>query len=203
MLKVGLTGGIATGKSTVAEMLRRRGCHVLHADQIAHDLMRPGQPAYDQVVRAFGREVLQPDGTIDRERLGRIIFADGVRREHLNRIVHPRVLAAADKEFTRLAEKDPTGIAVLEAALLIEAGYHRQLDKLIVTWCRPEQQVERAMEKTRLSREEAEQRIAAQLPQDDKRRLADYKIDCSGSLEATEQQVERVVAALRQTAAWR
>ncbi|HKZ52423.1 MAG TPA: dephospho-CoA kinase [Candidatus Acidoferrales bacterium] len=200
MLKVGLTGGIASGKTTVAEMFRARGCRVLNADQIAHNLIQPGQPAYDEIVRAFGTEVVGPDGAIERRRLGQRVFADRKGLERLNQIGHPQVGAARDAEFARLAAKDPAGIVLLEAALLIEAGYHRQLDKLVVTWCRPEQQVERLLKNAELTRAEAEQRVAAQLPQEEKRRQADYEIDCSGSLQATEEQVEKVLAELRRLA---
>ena len=200
MLKVGLTGGIASGKTTVAELLAARGCRVLYADRIAHELMAPGQPACQEVVRAFGLEILDPSGAIDRARLAEIVFADPVRREHLNRIVHPRVIAAIERQLTRVAETDPTAIVVVEAALLIESGYHRQLDKLVVTWCTSEQQIERLIEKTGLSRAQAEARLAAQLPPEDKRRLADYKIDCSRSLEETKQQVEKLCTELRRLA---
>lgn len=200
MLKVGLTGGIASGKTTVAEMLAARGCRVLYADRIAHELMAPGQPAYDEIVRAFGRDILDAGGAIDRRRLGEIVFADAARRAELNRIVHPRVIAEIEKEFARLAAAQPDAIVVVEAALLIEAGYHRRLDKLIVTVSTPEQQLERLMKKTGLSRTRAEERLAAQLPAEEKRRHADYEIDCSGSLAATEQQVEKLLAEWRRLA---
>lgn len=200
MLKVGLTGGIASGKTTVAQMLAQQGCHLLYADRIAHTLMAPGGSAYGEIVQAFGREVLDSSGALHRGRLGEIIFADAARREQLNRIVHPRVIAETEKEFARLATADPKGVAVVEAALLVEAGYHRRLDKLLVTWCPREQQLERLMETAGLSRPQAEQRLAAQLPPEEKRRLADYLIDCSGSLAATEQQVETVCGALRRLA---
>lgn len=199
MLRVGLTGGIASGKTTVAAMFRARGARVLEADRIAHRLMAPGQPAYNEIVTAFGREILSADGTIDRKRLGAIVFADAARREQLNRIVHPRVIAEQENELARIAREQPGAVAIVEAALLIEAGYHKQLDKLVVTWCRPEQQLERLQAKG-LSREDAERRIAAQLPAEEKRRLADYVIDCSGALAETERQVERVWQALQQAA---
>lgn len=200
MLKVGLTGGIASGKTTVAEMLAARGCRVLYADRIAHELMAPGQPAYDEIVRAFGRDILDAGGAIDRRRLGEIVFADAARRAELNRIVHPQIIAEIEKEFARLAAGQPDAIVVVEAALLIEAGYHRRLDKLVVTVSTPEQQLERLMKKTGLSRTRAEERLAAQLPAEEKRRHADYEIDCSGSLAATEQQVEKLLAEWRRLA---
>ncbi len=200
MLRVGLTGGIASGKTTVAAMFRARGARILEADRIAHRLMAPGQPAYDEIVRAFGKEVLGADGSIDRKRLGAIVFADAARREQLNRIVHPRVIEEQEKELARIAAEEPGAVAMVEAALLVEAGYHKQLDKLVVTWCSPEQQLERLLAKG-LSREDAARRIAAQLPVEEKRRLADFVIDCSGPLAETEKQVEQVWQALRQAAA--
>lgn len=200
MLKVGLTGGIASGKTIVAEMFRARGCRALSADSMAHELMRPGQPAYADIVASFGREVVRADGTIDRQRLAALVFAERAQLERLNHIVHPRVIAAIEAELARLEQEEPGSIVVVEAALLVEAGYHRQLDKLIVTWCRPEQQLERLLQAGRLSRAEAEQRIAAQIPPEEKRRLADFVIDCSGTLEATERQVESVVEQLRRLA---
>jgi dephospho-CoA kinase len=200
MLRVGITGGIASGKTTVAEMFRARGCAVLNADHIAHQTIRPGQPAYDEVVRAFGRIILAVDGSVDRGRLGKIVFADRAQLEQLNQIVHPRVIEAIEAEFDRLEEKDPQGVALVEAALLVEAGYHEKLDKLIVTRCRPEQQIARLSEQKNLSPAEAKQRIAAQLSPEKKRHHADYEIDCSGSLEETEEQVDRLFDELKNMA---
>jgi len=178
-------------------MFAARGCRVLNADRIAHEAIRPGQPAYDEVVRTFGPGVLAADGNVDREQLAGIVFADRARLDQLNRIVHPRVIATIETEFRRMQQEDPLGMAVVEAALLVEAGYHKKLDKLIVTWCRPEQQLERLVTQKNLSRAEAEQRIAAQLPTETKRRHADFEIDCSGSLVETERQVGSILQELR------
>jgi dephospho-CoA kinase len=196
MLKVGLTGGIASGKSTVGNLLEQMGCVVLRLDQLAHELMTPGQPAYAEVVAAFGRDILAADGSIDRRRLARLVFADPERLNRLNAITHPRVIERTEALLAEQARRQPDSIVVVEAALLVEAGYHRRLDKLVVTWCSPEQQRERLRAKG-LSAAEAEQRIAAQLSPEEKRRQADYVIDCSGSLEDTQQQVERLAAELR------
>lgn len=201
MIRVGLTGGIASGKTTVAQMFEQRGCHVLFADQIAHALMAPGRPAHKEIVETFGRQVLTDEGAIDRVRLGAIVFADHSRLERLNAILHPRVIVESERELDQWGQTNPRGLAVVEAALLIEVGYHARFDKLIVTWCRPEQQLERLIQKTGLSVEEARERLAAQLPPEQKQRLADYEIDCSGSLEATETQVERVYQELQSLAA--
>ena len=206
MLRVGLTGGIGCGKSTVAVMMSELGCHIINADKMAHALIAPGEPAYDEVVRQFGTHVLAPDGSIDRARLASIVFGDGNKLASLNAIVHPRVLRDIDREFDRLAAKDPHGVAVVEAALLIEAGYHEKLDRLILVTCAPEQQLDRLTNTAfgrAMSREQAEKRIAAQMPVGEKRRMAAGKIveiDCSGSLDDTKKQVRELVDRLRQTA---
>jgi len=200
MLKVGLTGGIASGKTTVAEMFRARGCPVIDADRLAHNLIEPGQPAHAAIVQEFGPEVLAAGGAVDRERLAALVFTDPKRLTRLNEIVHPLVIAATEAEFTRLGREQPAGVALVEAALLVEAGYHRQLDKLIVTWCQPEQQLERLLAKSRLTRAQAEQRLAAQMPAEEKRRFADFVIDTSNTLASVEQQVEGVLGELRRLA---
>lgn len=206
MLRVGLTGGIGCGKSTVAAMMNDLGCHIINADKMAHALIAPGEPAYDEVVRQFGTHVLAPDGSIDRARLASIVFGDGNKLASLNAIVHPRVLRDIDREFDRLAAKDPHGVAVVEAALLIEAGYHEELDRLILVACTPEQQLDRLTNTAfgrAMSREQAEKRIAAQMPVEEKRRMAAGKIveiDCSGSLDDTKKQVRELVDRLKQAA---
>lgn len=206
MLKVGLTGAIATGKSTVAAMFRELGCHVIDADKVAHRLIEPGAAAYQPVVREFGRGILTSDGRVDRTKLGAIVFADPARLARLNAIVHPPVLEAQDLELARIARTEPHAIAVVEAALLIEAGYRKKLDYLVVTWCTPEQQLARLMQTDwgrGLTIEQARQRIAAQMPIEEKRRMADQEIDCSGSLEHTKAQVVALVAKLKQMEAQR
>ena len=200
MLRVGLTGGIASGKSTVAARMRELGLTVLNADLLAHQLMEPGQPAYDDVVREFGRDVLAADGTVDRKKLGEIVFRDAAKRERLNAIVHPRVIQAREEQLKQMEAQDPRGIAIVEAALLIEAGYSKKLDRLIVCSCRPEQQMER-LRRRGLSEDEARQRIAAQLPLEEKLRLADDVVDCSGTIEESRRQTDELVARLRKLAA--
>jgi dephospho-CoA kinase len=203
MLRVGLTGGIACGKSTVAAMMSMLGCHVLEADNLAHDLIEPGQPAYDKVVREFGPGILSDDKRVDRAILARIVFSEPARLEVLNRIVHPRVLEVTDKEFERIAAADPSGVAVLAAALLIEAGYDAHLDRLVVVWCRPEQQIVRLTDHASgrgMTRAEADARIAAQMPLDRKKAMADDLIDASGTLDATRRQVSALVARLKRLA---
>lgn len=201
MLRIGLTGGIGCGKSTVAAMLRELGCRVIEADKIAHQLIEPGQPAYEDVVREFGPGICAEGGRVDRAKLGSIVFADPRKLRRLNEIVHPRAVEAIDRELAELERKYPRDIAVVEAALLIESSYHERLDRLVVVWCEPEQQLERLMNRRTgrgLTREQALQRINAQMKLDQKRRMADDEIDCSGPLEATRRQVENLVARLRQ-----
>jgi len=204
MLRVGLTGGIATGKTTVAAILRNLGCHMLDADKIAHHLIEPGAAAYEDVVREFGRGILTADGRVDRKKLGAIVFADPAQLTPLNAIVHPPVLETQDRELEALERGDSYAIAVVEAALLIEAGYAPKLDCLVVTWCTPEQQLERLTRQDAdgvagrgLTLEQARQRIAAQMPIEEKRRMADEVIDCSGSLEHTREQVIALVDKLK------
>lgn len=201
MLKVGLTGGIATGKSVVAGMLRTRGCTVFSADRAAHEQIAPGGAAYDAVIESFGEEILALGGGIDRARLGRIVFTDPARLEHLNSLVHPHVLAITEDEMHRMEESEPHGIFVAVAALHIEIGYHRQFDKLVVTWCTREQQLERLAARPGMTPEDAERRLNSQMPADLKKGYADYVVDCSGTLERTEEQVERLCQDLRRLAA--
>lgn len=200
MLRVGLTGGIGCGKSTVAAMMREFGCHVIEADPMAHKLIEPGQPAFQEVIRAFGPEILHADGRVDRAKLGAMVFADVDKLLRLNAIVHPRVLKELERQFSEFACANPAGVAVVEAALLVEAGYVKHLDRLVVAWCKPEQQRER-LQTRGMSREQIEQRLATQMPLEEKRRRADDVVDCSGSLEETRAQVERLVGKLKQLAA--
>ena len=200
MLRVGLTGGIATGKTTVASMLRELEVPVLNADPLGHELLEPGQPAFDEVLAAFGNEILDADGKVNRAKLGSVVFADEQKRARLNQILHPRILKLVQKWFAALDEPEGPEFAVVEAALIVEAGYHQSLDKLLVCWCAPEQQIERLKQRD-LSLEQAKQRIAAQMPLEEKRKLADIAIDCSGSIDETERQVVDAVEKLKKAAA--
>ncbi|MGC1828870.1 MAG: dephospho-CoA kinase [Candidatus Acidiferrales bacterium] len=196
MLRAGLTGGIASGKSTVARMLRGLDVPLLEADPIGHELLEPGQEAREEIVREFGGGILGADGAVDREKLGAIIFADREKRARLNRILHPRILGAARIWFAALDRPGGPGLAVFSAALIFESGYDKELDRVIVCWCPPEQQLARLKERG-LSTDEARRRIAAQMPSDEKLRMADEVIDSSGSMEETERQVREVAAKLK------
>ena len=196
MRKMGLTGGIASGKSTVAAMLRELGFPVLQADRVAHRLMEPGQPAHDEILQEFGAELADAAGRVDRAKLAAMVFADPIKLAKLNRIIHPRV---EEITFCQLAEWENSGqhdAAFVEAALLVEAGMAAKLDGLVVAFCRPEQQLERLLARG-LSETEARLRMAAQLPVDEKLRHATERIDCSGSMEETRAQVRALAGRLR------
>ncbi len=199
MLRLGLTGGIASGKSAVAAMLREMGFAVLDADSLAHRLIEPGQPTYNEVLQEFGQAVRAPDGRVDRGKLSAIVFADRSRLDRLNAIVHPRVAEVVFLQFEDWQRGGTRDAAFVEAALLIESGIHKKLDGLVVAWCEPEQQLQRLLARG-LSEAEARRRIAAQLPVEEKLLLATEKIDCSGSLEQTRRQVEALAAKLRRGA---
>lgn len=196
MLRVGLTGGIASGKSTVASMLRDLDCPILEADPLGHELLEQGQAAYDEIVVEFGKAVLDPYGKVDRKKLGAVVFANAEKRARLNQILHPRILDVIRKWFGALDRPGAPEIVVVEAALIIEAGYNKELDRVVVCWCRPEQQLERLQERG-FSLEDAKLRIDAQMAMDEKRRLGDEVIDCSGTIAETTRQVANVYGKLK------
>jgi dephospho-CoA kinase len=200
MLKVGLTGSIAVGKSFVLSVLKDLGCHVIDADQIAREVVTPGAPGFDLLIQTFGKDIVSADGTLNRAKLGAIVFADKAKRQQLNAILHPSIIAAQDRELQRVEKQDPNGIAVVDAALMIESGGYKRFAKLIVVYCEPEIQIQRLLKRDRLSREDAERRIASQMPQEEKKKYADFVIDTSGSFESTHKQVEVVFSELRKLA---
>lgn len=200
MQRIGLTGGIASGKSAVAGMLRGLGFHVIDADALGHKLIEPGQPAYEEIVREFGADIKQANGRIDRAKLGAIVFAEPKKLERLNAIVHPRVETEILRQFGEWEKKGVRDAAFVEAALLVEAGYQKNLGGLVVAWCKPEQQVERLRARG-LSEEEANRRIATQMPVEKKLHFATEQIDCSGTMEETRRQVKEFAERLRQAEA--
>jgi dephospho-CoA kinase len=222
MLKVGLTGGIASGKSVVGEMLVAFGAHLVQADRIAHQLMLPGQPVYNEVVRHFGGGILNPDLSVNRAKLAEAAFgparyaagsasaipssgipASGIpaRVQELNRIVHPAVIRSQEEWMEEMGRQDPHGVAIVEAALILEAGAAKRFDRLIVVTCSDEQRIARFAARQKLdleaARKEVERRMAAQLPDAAKIKAADYVIDNSGSLDQTRQQVRQLWEKLR------
>ena len=200
MLRMGLTGGIACGKSAVAAMLRELGFQVLDADALAHKLIEPGQSAYDEVLREFGPSIADSSGRIDRGKLGAIVFNDRARLDRLNAIVHPRVAEVIERQFDEWQRGGVRDAAFVEAALLIESGIHKKLDGLVVAWCTPEQQLARLVARGH-SEAEARRRLAAQLSVEENLRFATEKIDCSGPLENTRRQVVALAAKLRRKVA--
>jgi dephospho-CoA kinase len=199
MLRIGLTGGIASGKSTVASMLRDLDYPVLDADSIARELLEPGQDAYKEVVREFGDGILARGGAVERPKLAAIVFGDAQKRARLNQILHPRIQEVVASWFAALDRPGGSDLAFEDAALILEAGAKKNLERVVVCWCRPEQQIERLQERG-LSVEEAKARIAAQMPMEEKRRLADETIDCSGSIEETRRQLQAAIAKLKKSA---
>ena len=185
MLRVGLTGSIAVGKSFVTSIFSGLGCHTLDADETAREVVLPGSPGLDAVAETFGAEVLNPDGTLNRQRLGELVFADEAKRQQLNGILHPFIIARQDEIMREWERADPQGIGIIDAALMIESGGYRRFDKLIVVHCRPEVQLERLMLRNNLSREDAQARINSQMPQEEKQKFADYLIDTSDGFELT------------------
>ena len=211
-MKVGLTGAIASGKSVVGEMFVALGAHLIQADRIAHSLMQPGEAVYNEVVRHFGRDILNPDGSINRSKLAELAFGTNslssspasnkpARVEELNRIVHPAVLRSQKEWMDELGRHDPHAVAIVEAALILEAGAAKQFDRLIVVKCSEEQRIARFAARQKLdleaARKEVTRRMAAQMPEEEKIRAATYVIDNSTTLDQTRAQVREVWQKLR------
>ena len=204
MLKVGLTGGIAAGKSVVGEMFVALGARLAQADRIAHSLMQPGEPVYNEVVRHFGREILNPDGSVNRAKLAEVAFGPATdpegnrasRIEELNRIVHPAVICSQEDWMHEVGRQDPRAVAIVEAALILEAGLAKRFDRLIVVTCSAEQRVARFAARQKIdleaARKEVARRMAAQLPDEEKIKAANHVIDNSGALDLTREQVHVV-----------
>jgi dephospho-CoA kinase len=206
LLKLGLTGGIASGKSSVGHLFVKLGAQLIQADDVAHLLMQPGLPVYEEVVRRFGREILNRDGSINRSRLAEAAFGSPggapPRVQELNEIVHPAVIDQENEWMEQVGRRDPNAVAIVEAALILEAGAAERFDRLIVVTCDAEQRVLRFARRLGISedaaRAEVTRRMAAQIPDEEKIKAADFVIDNSGSLDATEQQVRRVFRTLRE-----
>jgi len=191
-LLVGLTGGIATGKSTVSAMFAHLGAKIVDADLLAREVVMPGQPALAEIAKEFGAEVLQPDGHLDRKRLGAVVFADPDRRRRLEEITHPAIHLRQQRILSVYDEEAFEGLVLWDAAVLIESGGHERMDRLVVVLTDPETELRRLMVRDGMAEAEARGRIAAQMPVADKARLADYVIDNSGTRAETERQVRAV-----------
>jgi len=197
MLKVGLTGSIAVGKSFVCGIFLELGAFVLDADQTAREVVEPSTKGLKEIVENFGAEVLQPNGELDRIKLGTIVFADERKRQLLNRIVHPLVIEKQNKWLRGRERENPNAICIIDAALMIESGGFERFDKIIVVWCEAAIQLQRLMLRNNLSAEEASKRINAQMPQEEKKRYADFLIDTSEGFEPTRRQTIKVFEQLR------
>lgn len=200
MFIVGLTGGIASGKSLVARVFKDLGASVIDADRIVHELLEPDQDAWKEIIQYFGQDVQRADKTIDRRKLGSIVFNDREKRSWLNACLHPRVFSVYTTQVAHLKIRTPDALLFFDAALLIESGYHRNMDSLIVVYAEPEQQVERLVARDGFTREEALLRIASQMPLSEKRLFADHVIDNSGVREETEQQARELLGQLKKEA---
>lgn len=200
MIRVGLTGGIACGKSTVAAIFAEMGAKVVDADAIVHQLYRPGEEVYQELISRFGPEIVRSNGEIDRSRLAAAAF-DGGRVDELNKIVHPAVLRRQQQWMADAAAKDPAAIVMVEAALILEAGARERFDKIVVVTCKPEQKIARLASRAGISENEAraevERRTRVQLSDEEKMRRADFVVDNSGGLDATRRQVEDIFAKLK------
>ena len=197
MLRVGLTGGLASGKTFVGHALAGFGCHLIQADEIGHQVLLPGAEAYDAAVHEFGDGILDDDGYIDRRRLGAMVFDHPERLRKLSSFVHPAVLQREERLIAEIAVRDANAIVVVEAAILVETGSYRRYDRLIVAWCSRDLQIERAMKRDSSSREEVLARLDRQLPLEEKLRVADYVIDTSGAKEETLKKTREVYESLR------
>jgi len=197
MLRVGLTGGIACGKSFVGEALASDGCFLIQADELGHEVLAPSGEAYAEVVREFGGEILAADGSIDRGHLAKLVFSNAERLARLNAIVHPAVIRREEALAAEFFAREPHGIAVVEAAILIETGSYRRFDKLILVFCAQEQQIERAMRRQGAMEADIRARIGRQMPLEEKRKYADFVIDTSGTKEDTLRQTRTIYTELR------
>lgn len=200
MLRVGLTGGLASGKSFVAARLSELGCHVIRADDLGHAVLVPGAEAWGPVVAAFGNGILKENGEIDRRKLGELVFNNPERLAVLNAIMHPPIFRRQEKFVAAAQAADPNGIAIVEAAIVFETGSHGRYQKVIVASCPQERQIERAIKRDRLTREQVMARLARQMPLHEKAGRADYVIDTSGTKEETLRQTDKVYESLRSIA---
>jgi len=201
MLRVGLTGGIATGKTTVGQMFIELGCHLIDSDEISHQLFEPGQNVHSAVIQAFGPQIVATDGTIDRKILGDIVFKDPAARAKLNTLVHPAIIHRQQEFLANVARTDPKGIGIVSAALMVEIGTYKNYDKVIVLSCPPELQRMRLKSRSGLSDAEIEARIAAQMPVEEKVKHGDFVVDTSSDLATTRRQAEMINSKLRELAA--
>jgi len=197
MLIVGLTGGVASGKTAVSQVLKEEGAYIIDADQIARELVQPHKPAWNELIRAFGQEILREDGSIHRKKLAEKVFADPEQRKLLNQILHPRIREEMDRRAKEIGQKDPEAIVMIDAPLIVELGDHREMDKLIVVTSTQTQQIERLKDRDGTSPEEALRIVSSQMPLEEKLKFADFVIRNEGSLEETRKRTKEVFKELK------
>ena len=200
MLIIGLTGGVASGKTAVSQILREEGAYLIDADQIARELVQPHTPTWNELIRVFGKEILQEDGSIHRKRLAAKVFPDPEQRNLLNRILHPRIKAEMNRRVKEIGQKDPNAIVVIDAALIVELGDHREMDKVIVVTSTKEQQIERLRDRDGTNQDEAQRIFSSQMPLEEKMKVADFIIRNEGSFEETKRRVKEVFQELKRIA---
>jgi dephospho-CoA kinase len=200
MLIVGLTGGVASGKTAISQILKEEGAYLIDADQIARELVQPYTPTWDELIKVFGKEILQEDGSIHRKRLAAKVFSDPEQRNLLNQILHPRIKAEMNKRVQEIHEKDPHAIIVIDAALLIELGDHREMDKVIVVTSTEKQQIERLTERDGVDQEEAQKVLSSQMALEEKLKVADFVIRNEGPLEETKRRAREIFQELKKIA---
>ena len=200
MLVAGLTGSIATGKSTVSGILKELGAFIVDADRAAHEVVLPGTKAFNEIVRIFGKEILQISGEIDRERLGRIIFNDSAMRSILEEVVHPEVVRSMDEQISSIKSGFPDAVVILDVPLLIETGMYKGVSEVIVVYCPEDMQITRLMVRDKISREDALVKVRAQISIEEKRRYASQLIDNSASKDNTRKQVKNAYVRLKEKA---
>lgn len=200
MLIVGLTGGVASGKTAVSQVLKEEGAYIIDADQIARELVQSHKPAWNELIRAFGQEILQEDGSIHRKKLADKVFADPKQRKLLNQILHPRIKEEMDRRTKEIGQRDPEAIVVIDAPLIVELGDHREMDKLIVVTTTQTQQIERLKDRDGTSPKEALRIVSSQMPMEEKLKFADYVIQNEGSLEETKKRAKEIFKDLKRVA---
>jgi len=200
MLIVGLTGGVASGKTAVSQVLKEEGAYIIDADRIARELVQPHKPAWNELIRAFGQEILREDGSIHRKKLADKVFADPKQRKLLNQILHPRIKEEMDRRTKEIGQRNPEAIVVIDAPLIVELGDHREMDKLIVVTTTQTQQIERLKDRDGAKPEEALRIVSSQMPLEEKVKLADFVIRNEGSLEETKNRAREVFKELKKVA---
>jgi dephospho-CoA kinase len=200
MLIVGLTGGVASGKTAVSEVLKEEGAYIIDADQIARELVQPHGPAWNELVRTFGEKILQEDGSIDRKKLADWVFGDPNQRKLLNQILHPLITEEMDRRTREIGQKNPKAVVVIDAPLLIEVGYHRRVDKLMVVTSTEAEQIERLKVRDGINSEEALRILSSQMPVEEKVKLADFVIRNEGSLAEVRERAKEVFGELKKIA---